>query len=33
MNPIIMPEFFKEIKKEEAEEVEKVIKEIINKSK
>ena len=33
MNPIIMPEFFKEIKKEEAEEVEKVIKEIINNSK
>ncbi|MBS3099194.1 DUF302 domain-containing protein [Candidatus Pacearchaeota archaeon] len=33
MKPTIMSEFFKEIKKEEAEEVEKVIKEIINNSK
>ena len=33
MMPTIMPEFFKEIKKEEAEEVENVIKEIINNSK
>ena len=33
MRPTIMSEFFKEIKKEEAEEVEKVIKEIINNSK
>src|SRR3989344_872239 len=33
MKPTIMSEFFKEIKREEAEEVEKVIKEIINNSK
>ena len=33
MKPTIMTEFFKEIKKEEAEEVENVIKEIINNSK
>ena len=33
MKPTIMSEFFKEIKKDKAEEVEKVIKEIINNSK
>src|SRR3989338_807049 len=33
MKPTIMSEFFKEVKKEEAEEVENVIKEIINNSK
>ena len=33
MMPTMMSEFFKEIKKEEAEEVENVIKEIINNSK
>ncbi|MDP2628304.1 MAG: DUF302 domain-containing protein [Nanoarchaeota archaeon] len=33
MKPTIISEFFKEVKKEEAEEVEKIIKEIINNSK
>ena len=33
MKPTIMSEFFKEIKRDEAEEVEKIIKEIINNSK
>ncbi len=32
LNPAIMPEFFKEIKKEEADEVEKIIREIIDNS-
>ena len=33
MKPTIMSEFFKEVKKEETEEVEKIIEEIINNSK